>query len=96
MDWASFTLDPLGVDAGSMIGSAITWGRRAMDVARNEGTLFEGYLDGLRAAGRRGERDTVRRGYLLHYGSARARHRQLPAFLKKFNRARVELRAEAK
>ena len=96
VDWASLTLDPLGVDAGSVIGSAITWGRGAMDVARNEQALFDCYLDGLRAAGWRGERDTVRRGYMLHYGSYVLGTAILPAFLKQFDRERVELRAEAK
>lgn len=96
VDWASLTLDPLGVDAGSVIGSAITWGRRAMDVARNEGVLFDCYLDGLRTAGWRGDRDAVRRGYLLHYGSYFLGTAIFPAFLKQFNRSRIELRAEAK
>jgi hypothetical protein len=92
IDWASLSIDPLGVDAGSVIGSACSWGREAAAVARNERGLFELYLMGLTDAGWRGDRDDVRRGYLLHFGFYLLSTAILPAFTKHFPRSMAERR----
>ena len=95
IDWAGLTYDPLGVDAGSMIGSAITRGRDFASVARHERALFDSYLDGLAASGWHGDRDDVRRAFLVHYGYYLLTMAMLPASLKKFPRAAVEMRMGA-
>jgi hypothetical protein len=64
VDWASLTLDPVGVDAGCMIGSAMTFGTRGSDIVGEEQHLFESYLRGLGDAGFEYERNGVRRAYL--------------------------------
>jgi hypothetical protein len=48
---------------GSMLGRA-----GVVEVIRNEHALFDCYLEGLRAAGWRGERDDIRRGYFCQFG----------------------------
>jgi hypothetical protein len=68
IDWASLTLDPMGVDAGCSIGSSITWGRDFVSVAQRERELFDCYLTGLADAGWRGNLDDVRRGYFCLFG----------------------------
>jgi hypothetical protein len=67
IDWASLTSDPLGVDAGCTVGSAITWGRSSFEVAASERQLFESYLEGLAAAGWTGNRRDIRRAFLGQY-----------------------------
>jgi hypothetical protein len=67
VDWATLAIDPIGADAGSMIGSML--GRAGLlEVARNERALFDCYVEGLTASGWHGNRDDVRRGYFCHYG----------------------------
>lgn len=67
VDWATLTVDPIGADAGSMIGSML--GRAGLlEVARNERALFDCYMQGLAAAGWTGNRDDVRRAFFCHYG----------------------------
>ena len=95
IDWAGLTYDPLGVDAGSMIGSAITWGRDFASVARQERALFDSYLDGFPASGWHGDRDDVRRAFLVHYGHYLLTMAMFPASLKKFPRAAIEMRMRA-
>jgi hypothetical protein len=92
VDWAGLTSDPLGVDAGSVVGSSITWGRDFAEVARHERDLFEHYYEGLLSSGWRGERDDIRRGYLLHYGLYLLGTTILPLTLKRFDRVRTERR----
>ena len=67
VDWASLTLDPVGVDAGCMIGSAISWGPQCAAVAREERGLFDTYFGALSAAGLRAAAADVRRSYFGHY-----------------------------
>jgi hypothetical protein len=64
IDWASLTSDPMGTDAGCMIGSAATWGRNFVAVLANEQSLFDSYARGLKEAGWRGDVKDARRGYL--------------------------------
>ena len=78
-----------------MIGSAITRGRDLASVARHERALFDSYLDGLAASGWQGVRDDVRRAFLVHYGYYLLTMAMLPASLKKFPRAAVEMRMGA-
>ena len=70
IDWASLTIDPLGVDGGCFIGSTLTWGTRYADVVAHERELFAHYVAGLRASGWRFEEADIRRaafGHLGHY-----------------------------
>ncbi|RYE10450.1 MAG: hypothetical protein EOP22_05260 [Hyphomicrobiales bacterium] len=64
IDWAGLGSEPVGGDGGRFIGSAMSWGRRFVDVIADERDLFEGYLAGLRLGGSVVDRDTVRLGYL--------------------------------
>lgn len=96
VDWASLTSDPLGADAGCLLGSAITWGRRFGEVAENERDLFRHYFDGLLASGWRGNADDVRRGHLVHFGFYLLIMAMMPASLKKYAREQVELRSGAR
>lgn len=64
VDWASLTLDPVGVDAGCMIGSSITFGQMGAEVIAGEEELFAAYLAGLDGAGFVYDRDQVRTAYL--------------------------------
>lgn len=95
IDWASLTMDPTGVDAGTMIGSAISWGGDAVEIARQERALFARYHDGLRAGGWRGEHDDLRRGYLTHFGHYLLGLAMMPSSLRKYSRKRVEQRMGA-
>ena len=67
VDWASLTVDPVGVDGGCLAGSPLTWAGGAT-IAAAETELFEAYLEGLREAGWAGNRDDVRRAFLCLYG----------------------------
>jgi hypothetical protein len=68
VDWASLTLDPIGVDAGCMIGSAISWGRNGAAVATDERELFETYVAAMATVGLSPDTSDVRRGYFGQYG----------------------------
>jgi hypothetical protein len=67
VDWTTLADDPIGADAGSMIGSTLI---RAglVEVIRNERALFDCYFEGLQASGWKGERDDIRRGYFCQFG----------------------------
>jgi hypothetical protein len=67
VDWASLTVDPIGVDGGCLAGSPLTWAGGAT-IAAAETELFEAYLSGLHEAGWTGNRDVVRRAFLCLYG----------------------------
>ncbi|CAN5270455.1 hypothetical protein BH10PSE9_BH10PSE9_22310 [soil metagenome] len=67
VDWASLTVDPLGVDGGCLPGSSLTWAGGAT-IAAAELELFEAYLAGLHEAGWTGNRDDVRRAFLCLFG----------------------------
>ena len=58
----------MGADGGRFIGSALTWGRRFVDIARSERELFEAYLDGLREGGATEGHNVLRSGYLSELG----------------------------
>lgn len=81
VDWASLALDPLGVDAGCLVGSGMTFGRRGVDLALAEHDIFAAYVAGLNAAGYRGDERDIRRGYLCHYLIYAFYVALLPAFL---------------
>ena len=68
IDWASLTLEPIGVDAGCLIGSSITWGRGFATNARHERELFDCYVEGLRASSWAGDVDALRIGYFCQFG----------------------------
>jgi hypothetical protein len=93
VDWSSLTLDPLGVDAGSVIGSAVTFGGDFLAIATNERQLFERYVEGLVDGGWQGDRNDVRRAYFVHFGGYLISIAMAPAFIRKFDRARIERRA---
>ena len=67
VDWTTLADDPIGADAGSLIGSMLI---RAglVEVINNERALFECYFEGLQASGWKGERDDIRRGYFCQFG----------------------------
>jgi hypothetical protein len=67
VDWASLTVDPVGVDGGCLAGSPLTWAGGAT-IAAAETELFEAYLEGLHEAGWTENRDDVRRAFLCLYG----------------------------
>jgi hypothetical protein len=67
IDWATLANDPIGADAGSMIGSMLGWAG-VVEVVRNERALFDCYIEGLLLSGWRGSRDDVRRGYFCQFG----------------------------
>jgi hypothetical protein len=98
VDWASLAYDPIGADAGSMIGSAL--GRVGLlTIARNERALFGCYVDGLRASGWRGNVDDVRRAYFCQYGHYLASTLGLMPVIFAFDewpRAEIELRMRAR
>jgi hypothetical protein len=95
VDWSGVTCDPLGVDAGSVIGSAITSGRHFVEVLRHERELFDCYFEGLVGSGWRGDREAVLRGYLLHFGLYLLATAIGPITLRRFDRKRVERRMQA-
>lgn len=64
VDWASIANDPIGVDAGCMIGSAICWGRDGAAIASEERSLFETYLRAVTGSGNATDPASVRRAYL--------------------------------
>jgi hypothetical protein len=68
IDFAGLGREPLGADGGRFIGSALTWGRGFIDIARNERALFESYLAGLRGGGATEDRALLRSGYLSELG----------------------------
>jgi hypothetical protein len=68
IDWAGLASQPVGADGGRFIGSALTWGRRFIEIAVRERELFDVYLEGLRRGGAAEDRDVVRRGYLCEMG----------------------------
>jgi hypothetical protein len=67
VDWASLTVDPIGVDGGCLAGSPLTWAGGAA-IAAAETELFDAYFEGLQEAGWIGNRDDVRCGFLCLYG----------------------------
>jgi hypothetical protein len=92
VDWASLTVDPVGVDGGCLAGSPLTYARGAT-IAAAEIELFEAYLEGLHEAGWAGNRDDVRRAYLCLYGIYQLYCGLMPVFcgkLQPFPRAFIE------
>ena len=64
VDWASLAQDPIGVDAGCMIGSAITFGARGSEIVAEEQQLFASYLHGIESSGMVYQPTQVRAAYL--------------------------------
>ncbi|KQW80505.1 hypothetical protein ASC89_10600 [Devosia sp. Root413D1] len=81
IDWAGLGNEPLGADGGRFIGSALSWGRRFVEVARRERDLFGRYLAGLRAGGATAATATLRSGYLSELGFYLASMTTLPTTL---------------
>ncbi len=77
IDWASLTIDPIGVDIGVLIGSALSWGvEEAQTITQNESAIFDSYVSGLESAGWTGDVQNVRlaffgqfTGYLVFTGT---------------------------
>ena len=64
IDWAGLGNDPIGVDAGVLIGSGMTFGiKEAQMVAVNEHIIFDSYLEGLSSGGWDGDLKNVRIGF---------------------------------
>lgn len=68
IDWASLTVDPVGVDGGCLVGSCLSWGPDFMKAVRAERDLSESYVAGLRAGGWSGEASDLRRAALAQIG----------------------------
>lgn len=68
IDWAGLGSEPLGADGGRFIGSALTWGRQFVEIARSERDLFESYFAGQREGGSTDSRSILRCGYLSELG----------------------------
>lgn len=81
VDWASLTGDPLGVDAGCMVGSAISWGREGGAVARNERELFDTYVEALSTSGLDPQPADIRKAYYGQYGYYVCMCATMPALL---------------
>ena len=80
IDWANMAFDPIGVDVGVLIGSALTYGvDEAETVSPNERIIFDSYMSGLRSAGWDGEVDHVRLGFFLQFGGYLSTLSSLPA-----------------
>ncbi len=69
VDWATVTMDPIGVDAGCLVGSAIARGRGGNAVMEAEKELFSSYVAGLRSGGWTGEEAHVRQAFFGQFGS---------------------------
>lgn len=96
VDWASLTIDPVGVDGGCLAGSSLSWAGGAA-VAAAEPELFEAYLAGLRVAGWTGRREDVRRAYLCLFGLYQLNCGLMPVYcgkLEPFPRASLEARLQ--
>lgn len=68
IDWAGLGNEPIGGDGGRFVGSALTWGRRFVDVAEHERELFESYATGASEAGYAGSPKDLRIAYLSQLG----------------------------
>lgn len=68
IDWASLTMDPIGVDAGCLVGASSVWGRSGVDVALNERDIFESYVHGARSQGCNTPIDDLRRAFFGQFG----------------------------
>jgi hypothetical protein len=85
IDWAFAGIAALGEELTSPIVASVMFKEVPVDEARHlEALTFEGYIDGLRDAGWRGDPDVVRRGYaiaaVLRYGVG-GMGRWMPALL---------------
>lgn len=66
--WASVGLGPVGVDAGSLAGAAITWIQSEAEMIEEyESHIFAAYVEGLRDSGWRGDESEVRLAYLSQF-----------------------------
>jgi len=66
IDLASAGIEPVGSDAGGLIGSSLTWGDEEADlVMAIEEEIFDSYVAGLRSEGCEVSVDLIRLGYLM-------------------------------
>lgn len=66
IDLASVGIEPIGNDAGTLVGSSLSWGDEEADqVMVIESEIFDGYVDGLRSEGCEIPTDLIRLGYLI-------------------------------
>jgi hypothetical protein len=68
IDWATLTFDPIGVDAGCLIGSAM-FTKNLSDVLESETELLDSYIDGLRSGGWGGDESHIRRAFFGQFGT---------------------------
>ncbi len=68
IDWASLTLDPIGVDLGVLVGSSTRRGRNGPEVLLHEKQIYESYREGLASQGCNVPADDVRRAFFGQFG----------------------------
>lgn len=68
IDWAGIADEPLGADAGVLVGSGLSWGDEELQmVIANVDHFYTRYLDGLNDSGWSGNKDGVRIGFFSQF-----------------------------
>jgi hypothetical protein len=69
IDWSAAGIEPLGVDAGTLLGSGFTWRDKECEQSKRLiDPVFDAYLEGLGEAGWKGDVEHARLGYLTVAG----------------------------
>ena len=68
IDWAGVANEPLGADAGVLIGSGLTWGvSEAQMIMENVESIYSRYVEGLMDSGWSGRPAAVRTGFFAQF-----------------------------
>ena len=68
IDWARMSNEPVGGDAGVLLGSAMSFTvQEAQIVVRNERDIYESYVSGLKTSGWNGSESHVRIGFFCQF-----------------------------
>jgi len=82
IDWANVSFEPIGVDVGLLIGSALSQHPEESGmVATNEREIFDSYVEGLRSGGWHGIADEIRLSALVLMGGYLVTMMNLPGDL---------------
>ena len=68
VDWSGISEEPLGADAGVLIGSGLTWGINEAEMVLDNIENYSRYLDGLHDAGWAGDILALRVGFFAQFG----------------------------
>lgn len=92
IDWASVAFDPIGVDVGVLIGSALTYGlEEAQLISRNERPVFDSYVSGLQSSGWVGDLKNVRLGFFAQFAGYLSIVGTIPVKLEQYKQRRAFL-----